>query len=96
MNTQPNALQDEGSFLGEIEVNPTSRRIARPDGSAKIEPKAMQVLLGLVRSAGRVVTRQQLGRIEDAARDAEELNTFARNFSMKRKQFAFPHKDRSL
>jgi hypothetical protein len=56
----------------------------------------MQVLLGLVRSAGRVVTRQQLGGIEDAARDAEELNTFARNLSTKRMQFAFLHKDRSL
>ncbi|MGB5496463.1 MAG: winged helix-turn-helix domain-containing protein, partial [Sedimenticolaceae bacterium] len=60
MNTQTNGFRDEVFALDEIEVDPTSLRIVRPDGSEKIEPKVMQVLLVLASSHGRVVTRQDL------------------------------------
>jgi TolB-like protein/DNA-binding winged helix-turn-helix (wHTH) protein len=60
--TSNDVAGNDGTFrLVDFEVDPAALRIAGADGKAvKVESKAMQVLLELVRSAGRVVTRQDL------------------------------------
>ena len=60
--TSNDVTGDDGTFrLVDFEIDPAALRIAGADGKeVKVESKAMQVLLELVRSAGRVVTRQDL------------------------------------
>jgi TolB-like protein/DNA-binding winged helix-turn-helix (wHTH) protein/Tfp pilus assembly protein PilF len=95
MNTQINGFRDEVFALDEIEVNPTSLLIVRPDGSKKIEPKVMQVLLVLASSHGRVVTRQELedevwaGRIVTADAVTNAVGKLRKALSDSRKQPRF-------
>lgn len=53
---------EEGFRVGEREVFPLEGRICGPAGSARVEPKAMEVLLELARHAPAVRSRAQIER----------------------------------
>jgi DNA-binding winged helix-turn-helix (wHTH) protein/TolB-like protein/Flp pilus assembly protein TadD len=46
--------------IGAWHVDPTTHAVSRPGDTRRVEPKAMQVLVLLAQSPGRVVTREQL------------------------------------
>lgn len=58
---KPEDLALQADFeVGPLRVSPARRRIEGPAGKASLEPLIMQVLLILLRSNGRVVTRTEL------------------------------------
>ena len=46
--------------LGDVLFSPSTLRMQSPGAERKVEPKVMEVLVALVRNAGRTVTRDQL------------------------------------
>ncbi|WP_374573502.1 winged helix-turn-helix domain-containing protein [Phenylobacterium sp.] len=81
-------LAREADFrLGELEVSPSACRVRGPGGERRVEPRVMQVLIVLVRAAGRTVSRGELidacwgGRVvsDDAvARAVAQVRALAR------------------
>lgn len=54
-------LSQEADFvLGGLSVSPSACRVANDSGDERVEPRVMEVLIVLHRSAGRTVTREQL------------------------------------
>ncbi len=51
-----------GFRLGACSVDPKSGQIERPDGTSRVAPKAMEVLLCLVRHPGELIEREELIR----------------------------------
>ena len=51
-----------GFRLGECSVDPKIGQIERPDGISHVAPKAIEVLLGLVKHPGVLVEREELIR----------------------------------
>src|SRR5574337_1155674 len=51
---------EDGFRIGVLDVLPLEGRIAGPDKSVRVEPKAMQVLVELARHAPAVRTRRQI------------------------------------
>lgn len=55
------SLADQSDFvIGELEVSPARRVVHGPGGTAKVEPRVMQVLVMLAEAGGAVVTREAL------------------------------------
>ena len=46
--------------IGEWSVDPATNELSRAEGTVRIEPKAMEVLVLLADRAGRVVSREEL------------------------------------
>jgi DNA-binding winged helix-turn-helix (wHTH) protein/tetratricopeptide (TPR) repeat protein len=54
-------LSRESDFLlGDLSVSPSACRVANGNGEERVEPRVMEVLVVLHRSAGHTVTREQL------------------------------------
>lgn len=49
-----------GFRVGDCTVDPGRGRVIRPDGAARLEPRAMELLRALAERAGRVVSRDEL------------------------------------
>lgn len=61
---RPIDLVSEPSFaLGASLVNPASLEVVWPDGSSKLEPRVMQVLVALNRRRGDPLSREELSRL---------------------------------
>jgi Tol biopolymer transport system component/DNA-binding winged helix-turn-helix (wHTH) protein len=61
---RPIELVSEPSFpLGEGVVHPASLEVVWPDGSCKLEPRVMQVLVALSRERGSPMSREELSRL---------------------------------
>ena len=56
----PKSPLDRGFRVGDRAVEPRLCRVVRPDGEARIEPRAMDVLVTLARHAGETVSRDEL------------------------------------
>jgi DNA-binding winged helix-turn-helix (wHTH) protein/tetratricopeptide (TPR) repeat protein len=59
-NTKIDLAQEADFVLGGLRISPSACRVASGGDEERIEPRVMEVLIVLARSAGRTVTREQL------------------------------------
>ena len=82
----PSLIQPDGLRVGELEINPKSRRVIMGGAEVSLTPKEFDILYFLAQNRGEVLTKEQIYRAvwsEDYLLDNSNIMAFIRKLRKK-------------